>query len=150
MGDSMIENLYLVATVGEARIAFRSAEVESVVVVRNVTPVPAAPPHIIGLFALRSRVMTLVDAGIAVGESGSGSPEGRKTVVTDCGGHAYGIIVDQVEDVVFIEEDEFPIRGQLSPGWERVAESMIDHDGHTLLVVSAEALVQGQARLRAA
>ncbi len=150
MGGSMIENLYLVARVGGTRVAFRSAEVESVVVVRNVTPVPAAPPHIIGLFALRSRVITLVDAGLSVGESGIGTPEGRKTVVAERGGHAYGIIVDQVDDVVFIEEDEFPVRGKLAPGWAGVAASMIDHDNQTLLVVDTNALVQGQMRARAA
>lgn len=139
----MLDQLYLIARIGGQRAAFRSADVESVVVVRNVTPVPAAPRHITGLFALRSRVMTLVDAAIVVGEAGYDNAEGRKAIIYEADGHSYGILVDQVEDVVFIDQDERPVRGYLDAGWHTISDTMIDYDDDTLLVVKAAQLVMG-------
>ena len=139
----MIEKLYLIARIDGQRTAFRSDEVESVVIVRNVTPVPAAPRHIAGLFALRSRVMTLVDASIAIGKPGYEDAEGRKAIIYEAGGHSYGILVDQVEDVVFIDEQERPVRGRLNANWNQICDTMIDYDNDTLLVVKAAQLIVG-------
>lgn len=140
----MLEKLYLIARIGGQRAAFRSVDVESVVVVRNVTPVPAAPKHITGLFALRSRVMTLVDASIVVGAAGYGDAEVRKAVIYEADGHSYGILVDQVEDVVFIDEEERPVRGHLDAEWAQLCDTMIDYQDDTLLVINTPQLVMGQ------
>lgn len=147
---SMIEQLYLIARIGDQRAAFRSAEVESVVVIRNVTPVPAAPAHITGLLALRSRVITLVDARIAVGKLSPVSAEGCKAIIYEMDGHSYGIVVDQVEDVVFIDQQERPVRGHLDAGWGQVSETMIDWDNDTLLVIDTAKMVQGPQRSKVA
>lgn len=146
----MMEQLYLIAKVAGQRTAFRSADVESVVVVRNTTKVPAAPPHIMGLFALRSRVITLVDANVSVGGSPHDDAEGRKAIIYEHDGHSYGIIVEQVEDVLFIDREERPIRGHLEAGWSQIADTMLDFDDDTLLVVNTDKIVQGSARLKAA
>lgn len=138
----MIERLYLIAQVAGTRVAFRSRDVDSVVVVRNVTPVPQSPSHLVGLFALRSRVMTLIDARVVVGGGNKARGEdGDKAIVVNVGGHAYGIVADCVEDACFLDGEERPIRGRLTPGWSTIAEAMIEHGGETVLVVNPEHLV---------
>ena len=138
----MIERLYLIAQLAGTRVALRSSDVDSVVIVRNVTPVPQTPPHLVGLFALRSRVMTLIDARVVVGaDTAAHGADGDKAIVVKVGGHAYGIIADAVEDACFLDGEELPIRGKLSPGWRAIAEAMIEHAGETVLVVNPERLV---------
>jgi len=137
----MIDTLYLIATIAGTRVAFRSSQVDSVVVVNAVTPVPHAPRHIAGLFALRSRVMTLVDARAVIGSDTAVGRDGDKAIVVDIGGHQYGILADSIEDACFIESDELPMRGRLASGWKTIADAMIEHDGRTLLVVDPGKLV---------
>lgn len=138
----MNERLYLIAQIAGTRVAFRSNDVDSVVIVGHVTPVPLAPPHLAGLFALRSRVMTLIDARVVVGDRTDASGRiGDKAIVVDVGGHAYGLLADAVEDACFIDGQESPLRGRLAACWQAIAEAMIEHDGRTLLVVDPARLV---------
>ena len=55
----MSDTLYLVFELGGQRVAIASEIVDSVVHVTDIVPVPLAPPHIAGLAALRSRVITV-------------------------------------------------------------------------------------------
>src|SRR3546814_15043780 len=63
----MMEKLYLVARIADTRVALRSRTIHSVVTVGQPVEVPGAPPHVAGLFALRSRVFTLIDPHVVVG-----------------------------------------------------------------------------------
>ncbi|NCP11489.1 MAG: chemotaxis protein CheW [Sphingomonadales bacterium] len=137
----MIDTLYLIANIAGTRVAFRSCAIESVVIVRNVSPVPCAPTHMAGLFALRSRVMSLIDTRVAIGFESAGRAEGEKAIVVDVDGHFYGLLVDGIEDACFVSEAEMPIQGRLADGWHDVATAMIEHDGATLLVIDAAQLV---------
>ena len=63
----MMDKLYLIARIADTRVALRSRAIHSVVTVGTPVEVPAAPPHVAGLFALRSRVFTLIDPHVVVG-----------------------------------------------------------------------------------
>ena len=53
--------LLLIVTIGGERVALLAAAVESVVELDTLIPVPRAAPHVAGLSALRSRVLTVID-----------------------------------------------------------------------------------------
>jgi purine-binding chemotaxis protein CheW len=91
--------LLLVASLAGERIAFPATEVESVVEIGDLTPVPGAAGHVAGLSALRSRVLTAIDcrAALTAGERIE-RPHDALVIVRD--GHAYALLVDGVEDVV--------------------------------------------------
>lgn len=137
----MIERLYLIARIADTRVAFRSSAIESVVVVGDVVPVLGAPPHIAGLFALRSRVLTLVDPKIVIGAEPAPISARQRVIVIEVGGHGYALMADAIEDVCFVEGDELPLRGRMTDGWGRIADAMIEHDGATLVVVDPERVV---------
>ena len=131
----MMENLYLVARIADTRVALRSRAIHSVVTVGTPVEVPGAPPHVAGLFALRSRVFTLLDPHVVVGLSAVPVALGQRVIVVEVAEHGYALLADEIEDVCFIEAPETRIAGKLLPGWARVAEAMIEHDGASLLVV---------------
>ena len=131
----MMDKLYLVARIADTRVALRSRAINSVVTVSAVVEVPAAPPHVAGLFALRSRVFTLIDPHVVVGLSSVPVALGQRVVVVDVAEHGYALLADEIEDVCFIDAPETRITGKLMPGWARVADAMIEHEGHSLLVV---------------
>ena len=131
----MIEKLYLIARIADTRVALRSRAINSVVTVGTPVDVPAAPPHVAGLFALRSRVFTLIDPHVVIGLPAVPVEPGQRVIVVDVAGHGYALIADAIEDVCFIEAPETRVVGQLLPGWARVADAVIEHEGASLLVV---------------
>ena len=131
----MIDRLYLVARIADTRVALRSDAINSVVTVGQPVAVPAAPPHVVGIFALRSRVLTLIDPHVVVGLPPVPVAPGQRVVVVDVAEHGYALLADEIEDVCFIDAPETRVTGKLLPGWARVADAMIEHEGHSLLVV---------------
>jgi len=131
----MMEKLYLVARIADTRVALRSGAIHSVVTVGIPVEVPGAPPHVAGLFALRSRVFTLIDPHVVVGLPPVAATQGQRVIVVDVADHGYALLADEIEDVCFIDAPETRVAGKLLPGWARVADAMIEHDGASLLVV---------------
>lgn len=137
----MMEKLYLIARIADTRVALRSRTIHSVVTVGTPVKVPAAPPHVAGLFALRSRVFTLIDPHVVIGLPAVPVVAGQRVIVIEVAEHGYALLADEIEDVCFIEAPETRIAGKLLPGWARVADAMIEHDGASLLVVDPSHLI---------
>lgn len=131
----MMEKLYLIARIAETRVALRSRAINSVVTVGTPVHVPAGPPHVAGLFALRSRVFTIIDPHVVIGLAPMPIVPGQRVIVVDVAEHGYALLADAIEDVCFIDAPETRVAGKLLPGWARVADAMIEHDGASLLVV---------------
>lgn len=146
-----MNGLLLVVVIAGERVALPSCETESVVELDTLIPVPRAAPHVAGLSALRSRVLTVIDAKRSLDLGDSDCSDGiREAVVVELDGHHYALLVDQVEDVVESLSEPSPIRGAMEAGWERVARGMVETETGPILVVDVAALVAGVDGPRAA
>jgi purine-binding chemotaxis protein CheW len=115
-----MNELLLVVTIAGERVALPSAAVESVVELDTLIPVPRAAPHVAGLSALRSRVLTVIDCMRSLELGATDCSDGiREAAVVELEGHHYALIVDLVEDVIEALSDPAPVRAAMSPGWER-------------------------------
>lgn len=139
-----MDNLLLVVTIAGERVALPSNQAESVVELDALIPVPRAAPHVAGLSALRSRVLTVIDTrrSLELGEHNQDSNI-TEAVVVELDGHHYALIVDQVEDVVEALGEPSPVRGAMHPGWERVALGMVESEAGAILLVDIASLVAG-------
>lgn len=137
-------DLVLVASLGGRRIALRAAEIQSVIELDSLTPVPGAPPHIAGLSALRSRVLTVIDARKALDlPDGDRPTDRRQAAVAEVEGHLYALLLDGVDDVVEALSGFAPLRVKLDHGWERAALGMIETEGGPLLLLDIGGIVAG-------
>jgi purine-binding chemotaxis protein CheW len=136
-----MDNLYLIARIADTRVALRTQAIESVVPVGDTIAVPGAPPHVAGLFALRSRVLTLIDPHVVLGLAPTTIAPGQRVIVIEIGGHGYALLADLIEDVCFVDAGEQPARGRLADGWARLSETVVEHQGATLLVLDPARLV---------
>ncbi|MEP9401676.1 chemotaxis protein CheW [Sphingomonas sp. VNH70] len=132
--------LLLLATIDGQDVVIRSDQVESVVDIGPVTPVPRALRAVRGLAALRSRVVTVIDTGIAL-DPAAVAPPRRRAVVTRVEGHYYALLLDRLNDVA-----EFPVLPLtpglvLDPRWAQVADAMIERDGHPILLIDLPAVI---------
>lgn len=144
-----MENLFLVAKIAGERVAIPSNEVESVVRIENITTVPGASPVIAGLFALRSRVLTLIDTQYLVTKKKRPTNDGDFCVVTEIDGHPYGLIVDLVEDVATVKRENLVNIGFANDKWRSICKGMVTHDGKLLLLLNPRSLVEVKSELAA-
>ena len=140
----MSNDLLLIVSVAGERVALPAAAVESVVELDTLIPVPRAAPHVAGLSALRSRVLTVIDCMQSLEMGVTDCSDGiREAAVVEFDGHHYALIVDLVEDVVEALSDPQPVRASMGQGWERVAKGMVDTENGPLLLVDVAALITG-------
>ncbi len=143
-----MSELILVVRISGHAVAIRAGAVSSVVELDEVAPVPRAAPHIAGLAALRSRVLTVIDTYVAIGLD-KPSTQSREAVVVELDGHHYALTVDSVDDVVEASVEADATRAPFKDGWARVAAGTVEADGDLLLLVDIAALIAGPQALAA-
>ena len=131
--------LFLIAHVASRAVAIPAEQVESVVDLGEIVPVPGGGRSLRGLAALRSRVVTVIDTGVALGLDATPATV-RRAVITRVDGHHYAVLVDALEDVApFIRQ---PLAGlRLGAGWAATGTALIERDGEPLLVIDLPRLV---------
>lgn len=131
--------LYVLAWIGAQRVAFDATRVEAVVDIAMVVPVPQTATHVVGLAAIRSQVITVIDCGVATGGE-PGSPTGR-AIVTAIDGHRYALRIDHVDDVVSGLIRVASASVPLGAFWSAMADGVIEVSGEFAVVLDPARLV---------
>lgn len=148
-----MNQLLLIVSIAGSRVALPAAEVDGVVELDTLIPVPRAPAHLAGLSALRSRVLTVIDCqrSMDLGTTELGDGELHEAAVVEVDGHHYALTVDVVEDVVEALSEPVPIRAAMGEGWERVSKGMVETEEGPILLLDIPAIIAGpSAEARAA
>ncbi|MES3084198.1 chemotaxis protein CheW [Sphingomonas faeni] len=129
-----MSDLFLIAHIAGRGVAIDAAQVDSVVDIGEIVAVPRADAFVRGLAALRSRVVTVIDTGIALGLPPT--PDAmRRAVITIVDGHHYAILVDSVEDVAPFVRLPLSSGLALRGGWASVGTGLVERDGEPLLII---------------
>lgn len=139
-----MDKLFLIARIASRSVAIDSDQVESVVDIGEITPVPRAAREVRGLAALRSRVVTVIDTCAALDLPDAGRTANR-AVITLVDGHHYAMLVDALEDVAPFALSPLSRGVALDGGWQRVGCGVVDRDGDPILAIDLRALVPGLA-----
>jgi purine-binding chemotaxis protein CheW len=133
--------IVLIATIGGERVAFDAALIDSVVDLWQVVPVPLAAEHVIGIAAVRSRVLTVIDAAAAVGLRATAT--GNRAIIIETGGHQYALRVDTIADVVAQTGPVMPFEASMGENWAGVAMGMIDTPHGFAILIDPARLIAG-------
>ena len=136
-----MSSLYLIVRLAGQTVALRAEHVASVVQIDEIVAVPRAPAHVAGLFALRSRVLTVIDARVALGLA---APDACSSdaVIVDFEGHSYALVVDKIEDVIDALPPA-PCPAVLTDSWMRASLGAIRTDAEMLVVLDPAILIAG-------
>lgn len=134
--------LFLIAELAGRRVAFPSSQVESVVDVGEIVPVPRVDPAVGGVAALRSRVVTVIDSRVALGMTRDMRVR-KRAVVAAVEGHSYALLVDSLDDVTPLECQSVGGGVALDPAWQRAVCGLVERDGEPIPVLQPAALVPG-------
>lgn len=134
-----MSELFLIAQLAGRPVAFASADVESVVDLGEVVPVPRVDARVRGVAALRSRVVTVIDSRLALGEMSVASS--TRAVVAAIDGHSYAFLVDALDDVTPFPRQPVDGTVSLDRHWQAAVCGLIDRDGEPVPVLRPAALL---------
>ncbi len=137
-------DLFLVAHIAGRGVAIAAAQVDSVVDIGEIVAVPRAEAFVRGLAALRSRVVTVIDTGTALGLAPTPTTV-RRAVITAVEGHHYAILVDSVEDVAPFVRLPLSSGLALHGGWAAAGTGLVERDGEPLLILDLAAVIPAAA-----
>ena len=137
-------DLFLIAHIAGRGVAIETAQVESVVDIAEIVAVPRAESNVRGLVALRSRVVTVIDTGTALGLDPT-PDQSRRAVITRIDGHHYAILVDSLEDVAPFERLPLSPGLALDNGWATAGTGIVERSGEPMLIIGLAALIPAHA-----
>lgn len=135
-----------VFTIGGELFALDVAAVREVVTVDEVTPVPLAPPHVLGVANLRGTVLAVVDPRAVLGLESRPAGRRLRALVVAAAGCEVALVVD---DVLGLESLEDPLA---HPGPSRalagLATGVVQWRGRPLIALDAANLVAALRPIR--
>jgi len=138
-----MNELLLMCLIAGRRAAIPAAEVQSVIEIDDITPIPGVPAYIRGLTALRSQALTVIDCRVALGFESSTEISGQRAAVVDVEGHLYALLVDEAYDVGDARSEPIDVPGGFGPGWQAAARCMVETEGGPTLLIDIAAIVAG-------
>lgn len=136
-----MSDVVILTTIAGRPCAFHASEVETVIEIDGITAIPRAPPHVIGLTALRSQALTVMDSRVIVGDDPKEFSTDSRAAVIRVDSHSYALLVDQISDVSTMLCEPNSLPGGFGKRWSNFAEGLIETDRGPVLLLSAPRLI---------
>lgn len=138
---------YVTMTVAGQVFGIPVLTVRDVLAAQRLTRVPLAPPEIAGSLNLRGRIVTAVDMRHRLGVAADAASGAGMSVVVECDGELYSLIVDEVGDVLSVPQVAYePNPVTLDASWRTICAGLYRLDRQLMVVLDVERLIGALAR----
>ncbi len=111
-------------------------QVQEVLRVSEIAPVPGAPDYVIGIINLRGNVVTVVDTRRRFGLPPKEPDSASRIVIVEAAGQVIGILVDSVAEVVELRSTEIETAPNVgNEDSARYIQGVTSRDGKLLILV---------------
>lgn len=139
-GDQVIQ--FVTFRLKDETYGIHVMQVQEVLRVSEIAPVPGAPDHVLGIVNLRGNVVTVVDTRTRFGLPTTQLDDASRIVIIESDEQVVGILVDSVAEVVELRQSEIDtapsIGGEES---SRYIQGIASHDDGLLIVVDLNKLL---------
>jgi purine-binding chemotaxis protein CheW len=133
---------------GSVWYALNALQVQEVILVPELTPVPGAKPHILGIMNLRGRILPVFDLGLRLGLPAVKTATANRVMVVPSGEEMVGLLVDSLADVAYPETQVLqPLPSNVAARQARYFTGTLRIEQRLLTVLNLAAVVdlQGDA-----
>ena len=117
--------------------------VKDVLLPQEYTPIPLAPPEVVGALNLRGHIVTVLDVRKTLEMEATTEPAECMSIVVERGEELYDILVEQVHEVVGLSDDMLePNPGTLSERLKLVSRGIYKMDGQLLVILDPTKLFE--------
>lgn len=145
-----MNDLLVMALIAGRRCGMSAHDVQSVIEIGTIAPVPRSPDHVAGITAMRSQTLTVVDCRLALGLEIEQWPRDHRAIVAAVDGHSYAFRVDSIEDITTAMSEPCEVPGGFGEEWSRVATGMIETRSGPALMIDPSEMVAGPLNIGAA
>ena len=120
-------------------------QVQEVLRVTEIAPVPGAPSYVLGIINLRGNVVTVIDTRSRFGLASAEMDDSTRIVIIEAEEQVVGILVDSVAEVVDLKSSE--IETAPNVGTEESAkfiQGVASHDDELLILVDLNKLLSDE------
>jgi len=138
--DSVIQ--YVTFRLAEEIYGINVMQVQEVLRVSEIAPVPGAPHYVLGIINLRGNVVTVIDTRIRLGLETTEVTDSTRIVIIEGAKHVVGILVDCVAEVVDLATSE--VESAPNVGNDESAkyiQGVASRDGELLILVDLNKLL---------
>jgi purine-binding chemotaxis protein CheW len=122
-------------------------QVQEVLRVSEIAPVPGAPPYVLGIVNLRGNVVTVIDTRTRFGLPTSECDDASRIVIIEAQQQVVGMLVDGVAEVVELRESEIDAAPNIgSAESSRCIQGVVSREDDLLIVVDLNRLLHDGER----
>lgn len=117
-------------------------QVQEVLKVTEIAPVPGAPDYVLGIINLRGNVVTVVDTRRRFGLMPKEPDDATRIVIIEANKQVLGILVDSVAEVVEITADQIETAPQVgNDETSRYIQGVFSREGRLIILVDLNKLL---------
>ncbi|MBV6658757.1 MAG: chemotaxis protein CheW [Devosiaceae bacterium] len=143
---------YVTVTIADQLFGLPIGKVHDVFMPENMTPVPLSRNEIAGVLNLRGRIVTAVDMRCMLGLPLPDEEKGNRMAVgIDYKGESYGLIIDQVGEVLNLpiaEREPNPVN--LDPRWAAISAGVHRLEGTLMVILDVDSVLHSMTEAVAA
>jgi len=140
---------FVTFAVGDHLFGVPVGQVQDILTLHAIAPVPLGPSEVRGMINLRGRIVTVVDVRTRLGlkPAEASSSRGAMGVTVENGTESYTLLVDRVGDVVTLPSHlQEPNPVTLDPLWRELANGVFRIEGNLLVILDVERLLNIRAK----
>lgn len=120
-------------------------QVQEVLRLSEIAPVPGAPDYVIGIINLRGNVVTVIDTRKRFGMMPEEASELTRIIIFEVNGHVAGMQVDSVAEVVYLHQSEIDTAPNANTDdTSRFIQGVNSRDGKLLILIDADKILSDQ------
>ncbi|WP_018953905.1 chemotaxis protein CheW [Thioalkalivibrio sulfidiphilus] len=133
---------YVTFRLAEETYAINVMQVQEVLRVSEIAPVPGAPHYVLGIVNLRGNVVTVIDARRRLGLEPREPDDASRVVIIEVSNQVVGILVDSVAEVIELGAAEIePAPNVGNDESSKYIQGVASRDGELTIVVDLNKLL---------
>lgn len=117
-------------------------QVQEVLRITEISPVPGAPNHVLGIINLRGNVVTVIDARNRFGLPLKETDDASRIVVVDAYEKVVGLLVDNVSEVAYVPNSQIELAPNVgTDDGNKFVSGVSNRDGDLLIMVDLAKLI---------
>ncbi|MDB2705148.1 chemotaxis protein CheW [Pseudomonadota bacterium] len=114
-------------------------QVQEVLRITEIAPVPGAPDYVLGIINLRGNVVTVIDTRSRFGLPEEKSDDDSRIIIVEVNGNVIGMLVDSVAEVVYLHQSEIDTAPNVNnDDSSRFIQGVCSRDEQLLILVDVD------------
>ena len=127
---------------GEETYGVNVMQVQEVLRMTEIAPVPGAPPYVLGIINLRGNVVTVMDTRSRFGLPPHEADDATRIVIIEAEDQVVGILVDSVAEVVYLKQSDIELAPNVgNEESSRYIQGVANRDEGLLILVDLDKLL---------